>query len=129
MTLEATAMVMLLVLGPAGSATAQDLRGTLKKIKDTGSIAIAYRESSPPLSSAAPSSAAPGGRKAVGYTDEPDGLMMRRDDSAFRLEVNRAGSEVYRSGDIAATCQEWFGAFAKPGPLLLAMHLLQSLPE
>ena len=60
---------------------------------------------------------------------EPYGFMLRRDDSAFRLEVNRALSEIYRSGDIAAIYQKWFGAFVKPGPLLLAMYLLQSLPE
>ncbi len=293
MTFKATVLVVLLALCAAGSATAQELRGTLKKIKDSGSIALGYRESSPPFSFAEPSSAAPGGRKAVGYsidlclrvvngvqkrlggtaiqvkwvpvtpdtriaavvngtvdlecgsssntlsrqeqvdfsaltfvdgggflvkansglmqmadfagkrigvipgttTDkalaealrkervtatvvpvkehaegrarleagaidayasdralligliltaatpaqfglpdvmysyEPYGLMMRRDDSAFRLEVNRALSQAYRSGDIAGIYQKWFGAFVKPGPLLLAMYLLQSIPE
>lgn len=293
MRLKSTAMVVLFLLCGAGAAAGQELRGTLKKIKDSGTIAIGYRESSPPFSFAEPSSAAPAGRKAVGYsidlclrvvdslqkrlkvspiqvkwvpvtpdtrisavvngtvdlecgsssntltrqeqvdfshltfvdgggllvkansglvqmsdlagkrigvipgttTDkalaealrkekltaqvvpvkehaegraaldagridayasdralligliltaanpgqlglsdvmfsyEPYGLMLRRDDSAFRLEVNRALSEVYRSGDIAAIYQKWFGAFAKPGPLLLAMYLLQSLPE
>ena len=34
----------------AGSATAQDLTGTLKKIKDTGTITIGHRESSIPFS-------------------------------------------------------------------------------
>ena len=34
----------------AGTAQAQDLTGTLKKIKDTGSITIGYRESSVPFS-------------------------------------------------------------------------------
>ena len=293
MRLMATAMLMLLMLDASGPAGAQELRGTLKKIKDSGTIAIGYRESSPPFSFAEPSSAAPGGRKAVGYSIdlclrvvdgvkkrlsmsalpvkwvpvtadtriaavvngtvdlecgsssntltrqeqvdfshltfvdggsllvkvdsglvqlsdvagkrigvipgtttekalnealrkgrltaqvvpvkehadgraaleagtidayasdralligliltaadparfglsdvllsyEPYGLMLRRDDSAFRLEVNRALSEVYRSGDIAAIFQKWFGAFVKPGPLLLALYLLQSLPE
>src|SRR6266550_4582942 len=34
----------------AGSAQAQDLTGTLKKIKDTGTITLGHRESSVPFS-------------------------------------------------------------------------------
>jgi len=40
----------LLAVGIATAASAQDLTGTLKKIKDTGSITIGYRESSIPFS-------------------------------------------------------------------------------
>jgi len=34
----------------SGAAHAEDLTGTLKKIKDTGSITIGYRETSVPFS-------------------------------------------------------------------------------
>ena len=40
----------LLAVGMATAVSAQDLTGTLKKIKDTGSITIGYRESSIPFS-------------------------------------------------------------------------------
>ena len=292
-TLKATAMLLLLALGATVSAEAQDLRGTLKKVKDSGSISIGYRDSSPPFSFVPPTPPAAGAPQAIGYSVdlclrivdsiqkrlnmgslqvkwvkvtpetriasvmngtvdlecgsssntftrqeqvdfsnltfidggglmakvgspirqfsdlagkkvgvipgtttekalneafrkervtaqivpvkehaegrtaleqgtidayasdralligliltaqdpsqyglpdvllsyEPYGFMLRRDDSAFRLEVNRALAEVYRSGDIVGIYQKWFGAFGKPGQLLLAMYLLQTLPE
>src|SRR5687768_11185723 len=40
----------LLALAPTLTATAQELTGTLKKVKDTGTIVIGYREASPPFS-------------------------------------------------------------------------------
>jgi glutamate/aspartate transport system substrate-binding protein len=40
----------LLALAPTLTATAQELAGTLKKVKDTGTIVIGYREASPPFS-------------------------------------------------------------------------------
>ncbi|XUJ37066.1 transporter substrate-binding domain-containing protein [Bradyrhizobium japonicum] len=33
---------------------------------------------------------------------EPYGLMMRRDDSAFRLAVNKTLAELFRSGEITS---------------------------
>jgi len=39
-----------LALSLPGSAPAQDLQGTLKKIKDSGTITIGYREQSVPFS-------------------------------------------------------------------------------
>jgi glutamate/aspartate transport system substrate-binding protein len=44
------AAALLAALGYAHAATAQDLSGTLKKVKDTGTITIGYRESSIPFS-------------------------------------------------------------------------------
>lgn len=44
------AVALLATLGYAHAATAQDLSGTLKKVKDTGTITIGYRESSIPFS-------------------------------------------------------------------------------
>ena len=44
--------------------------------------------------------------------------MLRRNDAAFRLAVNRALAEIYRSGDIAPIYERWFGAFGKPSPAI-----------
>jgi glutamate/aspartate transport system substrate-binding protein len=44
------AVALLATLGYAHAATAQDLSGTLKKVKDTGTMTIGYRESSIPFS-------------------------------------------------------------------------------
>ena len=40
----------LLALALSGAAHAEDLTGTLKKIKETGAITIGYRETSVPFS-------------------------------------------------------------------------------
>lgn len=63
------------------------------------------------------------------FSYEPYGFMMRRNDSAFRLAVNRALAGLYRSGDVAPIYERWFGAFGKPSPAIQAMYLLNGLPE
>jgi ABC-type amino acid transport substrate-binding protein len=63
------------------------------------------------------------------FSYEPYGLMMRRNDAAFRLVVNRALAALYRSGDIAEIYQRWFAAFGKPSDVVQAMYLLNGLPE
>lgn len=63
------------------------------------------------------------------FSYEPYGFMVRRNDAAFRLAVNRALAELYRSGNIAAIYERWFGAFGKPSPAMLSMYLLNGLPE
>ena len=60
---------------------------------------------------------------------EPYGFMLGRNDSSFRLAVNRPLAELYRSGDIAAIYERWFGAFGKPSQAIQAMYLLNGLPE
>jgi len=60
---------------------------------------------------------------------EPYGLMMRRRDPDFRLTVNRALADVYRSGDIVSIYTRWFGDWGPPSRLLGAMYLLNSVPE
>jgi ABC-type amino acid transport substrate-binding protein len=60
---------------------------------------------------------------------EPYGLMMRRDDSAFRLVANRTLARIYRSGAIRTLYAKWFGALGRPTPALLLMYNLQGLPE
>jgi ABC-type amino acid transport substrate-binding protein len=63
------------------------------------------------------------------FSYEPFGLPMRRDDPDFRLAVNRALANLYRSGDIDGIFQQWLGALGIPGSLLHAMFYLNTLPE
>jgi ABC-type amino acid transport substrate-binding protein len=63
------------------------------------------------------------------FSYEPYGFMLRRNDAAFRLTVNRALAELYRSGGIAPIYERWFGAFGKPTAAIQAMYLLNGLPE
>ena len=62
------------------------------------------------------------------FSFEPYALMMRRD-PAFRLAVNRALSQVYRSGAIKEIFDRWLAPLGKPGPLLAAMYYLNTTPE
>ena len=52
------------------------------------------------------------------FSYEPYGFMVRRNDAAFRLAVNRALAGLYRSGDIAQIYDRWFGTFGKPSPAI-----------
>jgi ABC-type amino acid transport substrate-binding protein len=63
------------------------------------------------------------------FSYEPYGFMLRRNDAAFRLAVNRALAELYRSRAIAPIYDRWFGAFGKPTQAIQAMYLLNGLPE
>jgi len=63
------------------------------------------------------------------FSYEPYGFMVRRNDAAFRLAVNRALAGLYRSGDVAAVYDRWFGVFGKPSQAIQAMYLLNGLPE
>ena len=63
------------------------------------------------------------------FSFEPYALVVRRDDPDFRLAVNRALVEIYRSGDIDDIFFRWSGALGRPGPLLHSMFYLNTLPE
>ena len=63
------------------------------------------------------------------FSYEPYGFMVRRNDAAFRLAVNRSLAETYRSGNIVPIYERWFGAFGKPSAAILSMYLLNGLPE
>jgi len=63
------------------------------------------------------------------FSFEPYALVVRRDDPDFRLAVNRALVEIYRSGDIDEVFHRWLGNLGLPGPLLNAMFYLSTLPE
>jgi ABC-type amino acid transport substrate-binding protein len=65
----------------------------------------------------------------VVFSYEPYGLMVRRGDAAFRLAVNRALAELYRSGGFIPIYERWFGMFGKPSEAILAMYMLNGLPE
>ena len=72
------------------------------------------------------------GRMALVLEDlsyEPYALALPRNDSALRLEVNRALTQVYLSGDIEAIFEQWLGKLGRPTGLLAAMFLLNSIPE
>jgi ABC-type amino acid transport substrate-binding protein len=63
------------------------------------------------------------------FSYEPYGFMLRRNDAAFRLAVNRALAGLYRSGAVAPIYDRWFGGFGKPTQAIQAMYLLNGLPE
>ena len=63
------------------------------------------------------------------FSYEPYALMIRRGDTAFRVEVNRALAALYRSGQIVPIYEKWFGPIDQASPMVRAVYLLQSLPE
>ena len=63
------------------------------------------------------------------FSFEPYALVVRRDDADFRLAVNRALVDVYRSGEIDTIFYRWLAGLGQPGPLLNAMFYLSTLPE
>lgn len=60
---------------------------------------------------------------------EPYAMTLPRGDAALRLEVNRALTQVYQSGEIEKIFAEWFGKMGQPTGLLAAMFFLYSIPE
>lgn len=63
------------------------------------------------------------------YSYEPYALMLRRNDSAFRLAVNRELARLYRSEEIYAIYDRWLGVLGTPGPLLKDLYFLNGLPD
>jgi glutamate/aspartate transport system substrate-binding protein len=60
---------------------------------------------------------------------EPYALALPRGDSALRLEVNKALTQVYVTGDIEPIFMKWMGKLGRPSGLLAAMYLLNAIPE
>ena len=60
---------------------------------------------------------------------EPYAMALPRSDSAYRLEVNKALTQVYMSGDIETIFAQWLGKLGRPSGLLAVMYLLNSIPE
>jgi polar amino acid transport system substrate-binding protein/glutamate/aspartate transport system substrate-binding protein len=63
------------------------------------------------------------------FSVEPYGMMMRQNDSTFRLAVNRGLAEVYRSGAIQEVYDRWLAALGRPSVLLQAIYYVNALPE
>lgn len=61
---------------------------------------------------------------------DPYALMMRRDDSAFRLVVDRTLARLFRSGEIFQLYGKWFDPMGVPTNVLLeAAFAIQAIPE
>ena len=60
---------------------------------------------------------------------EPYALALPRNDSAFRLVVNKALTQVYLSPDIETIYAQWLGPLGRPNDLLAMMFLLNVIPE
>ena len=60
---------------------------------------------------------------------EPYGLAIPRNDSAYRLEVNKALTQIYMGGEIEPIFAAWLGKLGRPSSLLAAMYLLYSIPD
>jgi glutamate/aspartate transport system substrate-binding protein len=60
---------------------------------------------------------------------EPYAFALPRNDSAYRLEVNRALTQIFTSADIETIFGQWLGGLGRPSGLLAAMYLLNAIPE
>ena len=63
------------------------------------------------------------------FSYEPYAFALPRNDSAFRLEVNRALSQVYRSGEVGPIFSRWLGVLGRPSDALAEMYVLYSIPD
>jgi ABC-type amino acid transport substrate-binding protein len=65
----------------------------------------------------------------VYLTVEPYALALPRGDEDFRLEVDRALSQIYRTGGLAPMFMRAFGGSFQAGPFLQTLYLISALPE
>ena len=63
------------------------------------------------------------------FSYEPYGLVMRQNDPAFRVAVDRALAALYRSRGVIPIYEKWFGPIARATSVIQAMYLLNGLPE
>ena len=63
------------------------------------------------------------------FSYEPYAFMIRRNDPAFRLAVNRGLAAIYRSGEVLPIYDHWFGALGKVSDAIEAMYMINGLPE
>ena len=64
------------------------------------------------------------------FSYEPYGLVVRRNDADFRLVVNKALSQLYRSNMHADIFHKWIGRIGiDVPPILAAMYQLIAFPE
>lgn len=60
---------------------------------------------------------------------EPYALVVRKGDVRFRLLVDQVLARVYRSGEIDGIYAAWLAPLGKPTPALVALYLLNALPD
>jgi len=60
---------------------------------------------------------------AVGLSVEPYGIMVRKDDKAFKAVADKAMTEVYKSGQINAIYDKWFTKPVPPKNINLALPM------
>jgi glutamate/aspartate transport system substrate-binding protein len=60
---------------------------------------------------------------------EPYGIVLPRNDSAFRLAVNTGLAQVYAGQEIVEIFRRWFGALGRPSAVLEAAYELGAIPE
>jgi glutamate/aspartate transport system substrate-binding protein len=65
--------------------------------------------------------------EALSY--EPYAIMLPRGDAALRLAVDRSLAEVFRGGDIEQIYKDWLAPLGDPSPALIALYLMNALPE
>jgi glutamate/aspartate transport system substrate-binding protein len=63
------------------------------------------------------------------FSYEPYAFMLKRNDPNFRLAVNRALANIYRTGEILPIYDSWFGALGKVGDAIEAMYMINGLPD
>ena len=60
---------------------------------------------------------------------EPYALALRRGDEDFRLAVDRALSQIYRSGEIVKLFAMSFGPTVQPSQILQGLYMTSALPQ
>jgi ABC-type amino acid transport substrate-binding protein len=66
---------------------------------------------------------------AADLSFEPFAFALPRNDSAFRLVVNRELTRLYVSTDIDTIYNRWFGRLGRPSGTLASMYLLNAIPD
>lgn len=60
---------------------------------------------------------------------EPYAITLPRGDYNFRLAVNSALAQIYRTGAIGEIFMRWFGAMGSPGLMVEATYIFGAIPE
>jgi ABC-type amino acid transport substrate-binding protein len=132
----------------AGTTTEQELRNTLSRgaviadvipakthaeglaMLDEGKTSAYFADRSILLALIANSKAPEKLRLADAYlTIETYAIALPRGDDDFRLEIDRALSHTYGSGEIISILKNTFGENFQPGSMLQAVYLLAGLPD
>ena len=132
----------------AGTTTEQELRNSLQRASVTATVipakthaeglamlddgkASAYFADRSILLALIPKSKAPDKLRLadVYLTIETYALALPRGDDDFRLEVDRALSHIYGSGEIISILGQTFGTNTQPGAMLQSLYVLSGLPD